>query len=482
MSEPGVTVIRGAEWVVAWDAAQDSHVYLRDVDVAFAEGRFVHVGPGYAGDAAATLEGRGRMVMPGLIDIHSHPASEPGNKGLLEELGSPRLGQSSLYEFMPVFRLPPEAAPAATRVAVAEMLKSGVTTMVDLSGARDGWAELLAETGIRAVLCPMYRSASWRTTNGHSVEYQWDEAAGERAFAAALDTVDRARRHPSGRVDGMLGPAQLDTCSAGLLRDSLAEARRRGMKLQIHAAQSLIEFEQIVRRHGRTPIEHLDDLGLLGPDTILGHAIFLNDHPMLHWPEADDFARLRASGAAVAHCPTVFCRRGIALNTLHRYAAAGITLGLGTDTFPHNLIEEMRHACLFARVAARAFTAGSTAEAFSAATVGGARALGRDDLGRIAPGAQADFSLVDLTDPWMRPLRDPLRSLVYSAAERPLRDVFVAGEQAVRDGRPLHIDLDAALDALQGYQAQTIAGVQERDWAGRTIDQMSPTVFPLQAP
>ena len=113
------TVIKNAAWVVAWDRAGKRHVYKKDADVAFSGSSIVHVGKGYAGPADKTIDGRELMVMPGLVDIHSHPTSEPGNKGLLEELGSPRLGMSSLYEFMPIFRLPPEAATAATQATTA---------------------------------------------------------------------------------------------------------------------------------------------------------------------------------------------------------------------------------------------------------------------------------------------------------------------------------------------------------------------------
>jgi len=476
----GVTLVRKADWIVAWDEAERAHVYLRDADLAFRDGEMIFVGKSFEGPAERVIDGAGRMVLPGFVNVHSHPTSEPGNKGLLEELGSPRLGQSSLYEFMPVFRIAPEAATAATQVAVSELLKSGVTTMLDLSGARSGWADDLAATGIRAVLAPMYRSASWRTPDGHSVEYLWDEKAGERAFANALAVVDEARRHPSGRVSAILAPSQIETCSEGLLKESLQEARRRGIPLQLHAAQSIVEFNEIVRRHGVTPIEFLDRIGLLGPDLVIGHGIFLNDHPWIHWPHADDFARLRASGAQVAHCPTVFARRGIALNTLGRYRDAGIVVGLGTDTFPHNMIDEMRLACYVARILAGDFRAASTAHAFDAATIGGARIVRRPDLGRIAVGCRADFSLVDTTHPYMRPVHDPLRSLVYSASERAVRDVYVEGEQVVRNGEVLTIDVEAALETLRRAQAATLATTAERDWADRTVDEMSPRVFPVR--
>ncbi|GIL07218.1 MAG: ethylammeline chlorohydrolase [Betaproteobacteria bacterium] len=414
-----------------------------------------------------------------MVDIHSHPTSEPGNKGLLEELGSPRLGQSSLYEFMPVFRIPPDAAPFASRYAIAEMLRSGVTTYCDLSMARDGWVEQIAATGIRAVLAPMFKSAIWRTRDGHSVEYEWDEAGGYSGMKRALEIIDEAERHPSGRLSGLVSPAQLDTCTRELLRDAQTEAKRRKLPVQIHAAQSVVEFNEITRRHGMTPIEFLDDVGLLDGDLIIAHCIFLNDHPWIHWPQARDFARLEAAKPSVAHCPNVFWRRGIALNYFRRYVEAGITMGLGTDTFPHNFVDEMRTCAMAARLIAGDFTAASTHDIFNAATVGGAKALGRDDIGRIAVGAKADLVLIDTQHPLMHPLREPLRSLIYTASDRPIRDVYVGGEQVVRDGEVQTIDIREAAAKLSAAQEITIAGVRQRDWANRTIEDMSPMVFPV---
>ncbi len=471
------TVIRAADWIVAWDQRAESHAYLKGGDLAFHGSEITHVGSRYDGAFGREIDGAGLMVLPGLINIHCHPTSEPGNKGLLEELGSPLLGQSSLYEFMPVFRIGPQAASAATEVAMSELLRSGVTTVVDLSGLRPGWADDLAATGLRAYIAPMFASAGWRTTDGHSVDYLWDEAAGEAQLEAAVEAIEAARRQPGGRLDGMLAPAQVDTCTPALLRSSLAAARERGMRLQIHAGQSLVEFQEMIRRHGQTPIEFLDELGLLGSDTIVSHGIFLNDHPWLHWPQACDFDRLVWSGASVAHCPTVFARRGIALNSVGRYVEAGINLGIGTDTFPLNMIDEMRMACYAGRIVAGDFTASSTEQVFDAATVGGAAALGRADLGRLAVGAKADFSLIDVTHPYMQPAREPLRSLIYSASDRAVRDVFVDGRQVVRDGEPLLIDLEPALATLARAQASVVASTADRDWAGREADELSPMVY-----
>ena len=151
----------------------------------------------YTGAADREIDGRGFMVMPGLVNIHSHPASEPLNKGWNDEIGSPKLYNSSLYEIMPIFRPDAEGVKAAFRVALCEALMSGVTTLVDLSVAHDGWVDLMAESGIRGVLGPMYRDARWYTDNGYLVQYEWDEAAGRRAMETALGIV---RRHSAIRA------------------------------------------------------------------------------------------------------------------------------------------------------------------------------------------------------------------------------------------------------------------------------------------
>lgn len=474
------TLIRGAETVIAWDGA--GHVYLSDADVAWTDGTLTHIGPGHSGSVDAEIDGRGLMVMPGLVDVHSHPSSEPMLKGLTDEVGTPGLYNSSLYEYLPIFRPPPDAVADCARVAFSELLLSGVTTVVDLSLPYDDWLDVAGESGLRVVMGPMFRSARWFTANGHAVDYEWDVPAGERAMADAFRLLDRAAQHPSGRLTGMVVPAQIDTCTPELLRDSHAEAARRGLAWQTHAAQSVSEFHEITRRHGFTPVGWLHHLGVLTDRSIIGHSIFLDDHPFTPWHTDHDLKLLAEAGTAVAHCPTVFARRGIALRDMGRYRRAGVKVGIGTDTFPHNMLEEMRLAMYLARTQAgnpRILTGG---ELFTAATAGGAAILGRDDLGRLAPGCRADLVLVDLAHPAMRPGYDPLRSLLYAAADRALRAVYVDGVKVVENGRVLTMDYKAAAAALHEAQARMVRDVPARDWARRNVQEVSPRMFPLGSP
>ncbi len=472
------TLIRNAELVVAWDPSAKRHAYMPGADVAWRDGVLTFVGRGYDGVADEVIDGSGTMVMPGLVNIHSHPTSEPMTKGLLDEIGSPGLYNSSLYEFMPIFRSDAEAIPDCVRVALSELLLSGVTTLADLSMAHPGWLDLLAEAGMRVCIAPMFRSARWFTKNGHVVEYEWDEAAGVKAMEEAFSLIQRAEQHPSGLLFGMACPAQIDTCSPELLRDSRAEARARGISWQIHAAQSVVEFHEITRREGFTPIQWLHEMGLLDEKAIIGHGIFLDDHPSTRWHTDADLGILAETGATVAHCPTVFARRGITMKDFGRYVRSGVNMGVGTDTYPHNMLDEMRLVAYLARTQAGNPRTMSTTDVFDAATVGGARALGRDDICRLEHVCRADLVLVDATHPRMQPRHDPVRSLIYAAGDRAVRDVFVDGRQVVKDGDVLTMDFRQAAAHLAEAQKRVVGRATQQDWAHRPVEQIVRPTFP----
>jgi cytosine/adenosine deaminase-related metal-dependent hydrolase len=224
---PPRQLIHNAAWVVAWDEAAQSHVYRRDVDLTIEGDTVAAIGPAGPVDHADAVEidVRGFAVLPGFVDIHAHPSSEPMLKGLTDEVGSRQLYMSSLYEYLPLFNADPEGRRAATEVALCELMQSGVTTVCDLSAAREDWLDTLGASGMRVYAAPMFRSGRWYTPNGREVRYTWDEQAGREGLDRALRVIDRVRQHPSGRLDGVLYPAQVDTCTEALLRDSAAAAR-----------------------------------------------------------------------------------------------------------------------------------------------------------------------------------------------------------------------------------------------------------------
>jgi cytosine/adenosine deaminase-related metal-dependent hydrolase len=474
------TVIKSADWVIAWDEGGRRHVYRRGIDVAFADGSITFVGRGYAGPADRAIDGRDRLVLPGLIDIHSHPEHEPLYRGVREEHGLRNMHMTGLYERSQAYSAPDEEARAASaEFAYCELLLSGVTSLVDISAPWEGWLDLFAKSGLRGFMAPGYASARWRLENDWELKYDFDEARGRAGFEAALQLIDRAAQHPCGRLSGVVSPAQIDTCAADLLRDSHDAARERRLPFTVHVAQSVVEVQEMIRRHGKTPVQWADEIGVLGPQTILGHALFLDTHSWVRWWTKTDLGLIGDSGASVAHCPTPFARYGQIMENFGDYLRAGVNMGLGTDTTPHNLVEEMRKAAIFARIAARDIETVSAADLLHAATVGGARALMRDDLGRIAPGKKADLVLVDLTEPHMMPARDPLRSFVFHAADRAVRDVFVDGEQVVAGGKVVTLDQAGAARRLVEAQRRMLDAAPQRDYRRRAAAEITPLSLPL---
>src|SRR5215472_10099086 len=157
------TIIRNADWLVAWDEAAGGHVYRRQTDLAFAGNTITAVGAVPPTPGATEIDGRGFLVMPGFVDVHAHPSSEPLLKGLTDEVGSRQLYMSSLYEYLPLFEGDDAGRRACNEVALCELMQSGVTTVCDLSAARDDWLDTLGESGIRAYAMPMFRSGTRQT-------------------------------------------------------------------------------------------------------------------------------------------------------------------------------------------------------------------------------------------------------------------------------------------------------------------------------
>jgi 5-methylthioadenosine/S-adenosylhomocysteine deaminase len=340
------------------------------------------------------------------------------------------------------------------------------------------WIDLAGRSGLRVFLAPGYASARWYMDNNWALKYRWDEAAGRQGLDAAIQLIDDAAADKSGRLSGIVCPSQIDTCTPDLLRDSFAVAEQKQLPFTVHCAQSVNEVNEMIDRHGKTPVRFAHDLGILSPRTILGHAIFIDEHSWVRWHTHSDLSSLADTGSHVAHCPQPFARYGHMLEDFGCYRRAGVNLGLGTDVAPHNLIEEMRLAAVLARVAARDITTTSISALFHAATVGGADALNRPDLGRLIPGAKADLVLVDLANPWMRPTRDPLRSLVFTAADRAVQTVFVHGEKVMQYGNVLTMDHAAALEEVAEGQQRMLRDTPSLDWAGRQADEIAPLSLP----
>jgi cytosine/adenosine deaminase-related metal-dependent hydrolase len=168
------------------------------------------------------------------------------------------------------------------------------------------------------------------------------------------------------------------------------------------------------------------------------------------------------------------------MESFGEYVRAGVHLGIGTDSFPFNMLEELRHVGVYARITTGNVHDLTSADVFNAATLGGSQALLRDDIGRLAVNAKADIVIVDIEHPLMRPGREPLRNLINVAAERAVKDVFIDGKQVVANGDVLTLEYESSLIEMDAAQIRSIRNVPELDFQNRTLDQLAPMTFPIR--
>ncbi len=247
----------------------------------------------------------------------------------------------------------------------------------------------------------------------------------------------------------MLFPAHVDTCTPELLTDTRKAAKELGVRVQIHTTINLIEFHTVMRSHRCTPVELLHRIGFLDPEVSLGHCIFISGHSWLAYPYGDDLKIIADSGASVAHSPLKYLKLGTAMESFDRYLKAGVNVALGTDTFPKDIVSEMRYAALVSRLAENSFIAGQPRDVFNAATVGGAKLIGREDLGRLQKGAKADITIVNLKNIAFGAVRDPIKALVETGTSRDVRTVIVDGEVLVDGGKYLRVNEEEFMDKVQ---------------------------------
>jgi cytosine/adenosine deaminase-related metal-dependent hydrolase len=226
----------------------------------------------------------------------------------------------------------------------------------------------------------------------------------------------------------------------------------------------------------------MESVGLLGRDLTVGHGNLVAENALLNYSGGRDLELMGRYGVTVSHCPVNIARRARYLDSWPKYRAAGINLALGSDTYPRDLIMQMRVASYVGKVVSHNLFAVSAADVFEAATLGGARALGRDDLGRLAPGAKADIVIIDLeTRDSLRfgPVRDPIKALVECGIGDDVVTVIVDGTVRIRDRVIPGVDLAAVRAQAQQAGEAVWSRVQEWDPLERTAEQISPWSFPL---
>lgn len=422
----------------AFDIIADGAVCIRDgvIDEIRKCGAATELPP-----AAELLDACGGIVMPGLVNCHTHLPMTLF-RGLADDLPL----QQWLHEHI----FPAEARSISTasvavgaRLGIAEALLSGTTTCCDGYFLEDGVAEAAAEMGIRAVLgqgvidfpAPGVSDPARNVLHAKTFAAKWHNRS-------ALVTPSIFCHAPY-------------TCSVQTLQQAKGAADEMGLLFQIHAAETQTEVDQCLAAHGVTPIGLLDQAQVLDSRTLLVHAVWIND------ADIDIIARRRAR---IAHCPESNMKLGSGVAPVPRLLSAGIAVGLGTDGCASNnnmdLFKEMDAAAKLQKVHCLDPTVMDARSVTVMATVGGAEALGlAKEIGSLEVGKQADLIVIDMQQPHLVPIYHPASHIVYAANGSDVRDVVVAGRIVVQQGKIQTIDTAALLDRAVSLAAGIQGGL-----------------------
>ncbi len=384
------------------------------------------------------IDGTGKLVIPGFVNCHTHAAMT-----LLRSYAD----DMPLMDWLNDKIWPLEDCLIAediywgTMLSVAEMIKSGTTTFLDMYFHMDQVAKVVEQTGIRAVLS--------RGMIGY----------GENAQLAVrenreLVTEWHNRPDADGRVTIMFGPHAPYTCPAEYLQEVKALAQELGVGLHIHLAETLVEVNDIIEKHGKRPIELMNDLGFFDDvQVVAAHCVHLSE---------EEIGILAEKGVGVAHNPESNMKLASGIAPVPHMLAKGVKVGLGTDGASSNnnldMLQELRTAALLHKVNSMDATVLPAYQALELATVGGAKVLGLDQqIGILQPGYKADLLIIDLEQPHLYPHHDVIANLVYSALASDIETVLINGKIVMENRKLLTMDEKAVLRKVKEHTDALLA-------------------------
>jgi cytosine/adenosine deaminase-related metal-dependent hydrolase len=448
------TLIHGARAVFPMDDARTRHA---NGYVLVEDDRVVAVGAGappadFAPDRR--IDARGKVVLPGLVNTHHHlPQTLTRNVRSVQEAPLFRW----LTELYLVWRqAPAEAVDVAARVGLGELLLTGCTTTTDHLYLFPRGQHRLIDLEIAAArdLGIRFQPTRGSMSRGQSQGGLPPDDTVQDEDTILADSRRLVREHHDPKPRAMtriaLAPCSPFSVTDDLMRRTAELARAEGVRLHTHLAETLDENAYCLEMYGCRPAEYLRRLGWLGGDVWLAHCVHLND---------EEIALFGETGTGVAHCPSSNFRLGSGIAPVRKMLDAGVPVGLGVDgsasNDTSNMLAEARQAMLAHRLGADPSAWVTAEEALWMATRGGARCLGRDDIGSLEPGRAADLILID-----QRRLSyagagdDPLAALVFSPWPEPVDTVMVNGRVVVEGGQLLGVDVPALVDQADRIAAR----------------------------
>jgi len=481
-ARPDGRTLLTADWVLAHEDA--GPVLLKRGEVVIEADRVIFAGHDFPGDVARRFDFGASLISPGLVDLDALSDLDTTILGIdhFPAWKKGRVWPLSYVENGPYEMYTPEELAFQKKFAFAQLLLNGVTTAAPIASLFyrqwgettaefDAAADAAGELGLRVYLSPAYRSGGMVLHGPGDMRAHFDEARGLEGLAAAVDYIERQAGRYDGLVQGLLAPDRVETATAGLLRATFERAEELDCKVRLHMAQGVMEVHTVKALHGSTAPVWLAREGLLNDRLIAPHATEAS---------AEDLALYAQHGVSVVHCPLVSGRGGGSLKSFSRLRDMGINIALGTDTTPPDMVMNMLVGLIVCRMNDGAPDRVLCRDFFDAATLGGAKALDRTDLGRIAVGGKADIAVFGLDDLHMAPSIDPITTLVTGGSGKVTRAVFVDGRLSMRDGQVAGFDLQAARQQAQAQFDRLIAQYPARTWGNPPVSEIFPPSYPTR--
>ncbi len=395
-------------------------------------------------DVDQIVDADGKAVLPGFVNVHTHLPSifVRGVYGVVRE---------GLYQVLfPVKEyLKPEYCYELGLASCLEALTSGSTTIQETYNYMDHFAKAAKETGIRADLGEQIAEADYIAIKDGVYKYIPEQA--ETMLKRAVDLKSKWNGEAGGRITTSWAPLAPDMVTPWVYEEVLKH-HSPGEKISTHVEQSKREVTQVKKVYDKTSVEHLRDLGVLGPDLIGAHCIYNTD---------GDLRLMKEAGASVLHCPRPFLLGG-ATAPLAKWREMGLKVGFGTDNVFHNMWETLRTAIYVARIRETIGEPKSPSyyDILEHATIKGAEVMGiGDKVGSLEVGKKADIQLIDLKCPHIYPTADVTSSLVLYGGTVNVDTVMVDGKILKRDGKMVGLDVKAILDEAQRITVEIWEGL-----------------------
>jgi len=404
------------------------HIFDRG-SVAIEGDKIVAVGKGVETKAETVIDARGKAILPGLINAHTH-LSMTLLRGVADDMPLMEWLETKIWPIEE--NLTADDCYIGALLGCLEMIKSGTTCFADQYFYMEDVARAVEEAGIRGVL-------------SRGIIELDDPKKRETTIRESERLVKTCHGKANGRILTMFGPHAAYTCSPECLMQVKELARKYGVGIHIHISESQDEVDKVMKKYGKRPIEHLDSIGFLGPEVLAAHCVWLTER---------EIAAIQKRGVKPVHNPVSNMKIACGVAPVPEMLAAGIPVALGTDGAASNnsldMCNEMKFAALLNKVHKFDPTALPAQKVLEMATINGAIALGlRDKIGSLEVGKKADIVLVDMKKPHLVPLHNVVSHLVYSAVGGDVDTVVVDGKVLMQGRKVLTLDENKVLEKAQ---------------------------------